>query len=267
MNANPSQTGGVRWIQAAHELLDSLLASQMDAIESASEIFARVIGDGGVVHLFGTGHSRIAVEEVFPRYGSYPGFNPIVELSMTYHTQVVGSNGQRQAMFIERVEGLAEVILSNYELRPTDALLVFSASGRNAVPIEVAQIAQANLMPVVAVTSMAETTALPARHSSGTRLCDHADIVIDLCTPVGDALCHVDGLDVPVGPGSTLTGVAIANAIKVRTAELLSARGQMPSVLTGAALIGAERSQYLFDDAYYDHARRLSDVLRKKPAT
>ena len=83
----------------------------------------------GLVHLFGTGHSRIPVEEMFPRYGSYPGFNPIVELSMTYHTEVVGANGQRQAMFIERVEGLAGQILANFEIAATDVMVVFSASG------------------------------------------------------------------------------------------------------------------------------------------
>ena len=90
------------------------------------------------MHAFGTGHSRIAVEELFPRYGSYPGFHPMVELSMTFHTQVVGANGQRQAMFIERVEGLAEQILENFELTPPDAMLVFSAGGSTAVPIEMA---------------------------------------------------------------------------------------------------------------------------------
>ena len=82
------------------------------------------------MHCFGTGHSRIPVEEMFPRYGSYPGFNPIVELSMTFHTQVVGANGQRQAMSIERVEGLAATILANFRLRPTDAVMVFGAAAR-----------------------------------------------------------------------------------------------------------------------------------------
>jgi hypothetical protein len=76
---------------------------------------------------------------MFPRYGSYPGFHPIVELSMTFHTQVVGANGQRQAMFIERVEGLAEAILANFELAPPDVMIVFSAGGGTAVPIEIAQ--------------------------------------------------------------------------------------------------------------------------------
>src|SRR5215831_7904116 len=114
---------------AAARLLVERLESQSAAVDDASLICADAIAGGGVVHCFGTGHSRIPVEELFPRYGSYPGFNPIVELSTTFHTQVVGANGQRQAMFIERVEGLAEVILSNFELGPPDAMLLFSASG------------------------------------------------------------------------------------------------------------------------------------------
>src|SRR5207245_10630224 len=122
------------WFSAARAIFDRIGATQSAAIERASQICAAAIAADGLVHLFGTGHSRIPVEEMFPRYGSYPGFNPIVELSMTYHTQVVGSNGQRQAMFIERIPGLAEVILSNYELRPADVMIVFSASGLSAVP-------------------------------------------------------------------------------------------------------------------------------------
>src|SRR5205807_8139569 len=127
------------------------------ALAEASRLCADVIGGGGLVHVFGTGHSRIPVEELFPRYGSYPGFNPIVELSMTFHTQVVGTNGQRQAMFIERVEGLAEAILANFDLRPTDAMMIFSASGLTAVSIEMAVGAHARGLKVVAVTSLAHT--------------------------------------------------------------------------------------------------------------
>src|SRR5436190_11732858 len=115
-----------KFVAAARTLLDRLEA-QTDAVDAAARICADAIAAGGLVHAFGTGHSRIPVEELFPRYGSYPGFNPLVELSMTFHTQVVGANGQRQAMFIERVEGLAAQILANFELGPPDALLVFSA--------------------------------------------------------------------------------------------------------------------------------------------
>src|SRR6266508_2147948 len=131
------------WLGAARGVLDRLAASQEDALERASQWCADAIANDGLVHLFGTGHSRIPVEEMFPRYGSYPGFNPIVELSMTFHTQVVGANGQRQAMFIERVPGLAEVILSNFTFGPRDVMIVFSAGGATAVPIEMARGARA----------------------------------------------------------------------------------------------------------------------------
>src|SRR4051812_31745155 len=114
MGSAPDSTTG--FLGAARALLDRL-EEQGETIDEASGLCADAIAGDGLVHLFGTGHSRIPVEEMFPRYGSYPGFNPIVELSMTFHTQVVGANGQRQAMFIERVEGLAERILANFELR------------------------------------------------------------------------------------------------------------------------------------------------------
>ena len=119
---------------------------------------------------------------MFPRYGSFPGFHPIVELSMTFHTRVVGANGQRQAMFIERTEGLAEVVLANFELGPPDAMIVFSASGLTAVPIEIAQGARARGLPVIVHLQLA-VARRRSGHPSGSRLLDHADVVLDLYAP------------------------------------------------------------------------------------
>lgn len=249
------------WITTAIDLLRQIRATQAGAIDVAAELCADAIGGGGLVHLFGTGHSRIPVEEMFPRYGSYPGFHPIVELSTTFHTQIVGANGQRQAMFIERVEGLAEVILSNFDLAPPDVMMVFSASGRSANPIEMAIGARRRGLPVIAVTSVTQSDALAATHSSGTRLYDHADVVIDLCTPAADALVDLDGLATPVGPGSSVAAVAIVNEIKVRVARRLVERGAMPPVLTSASVVGQDESNRLFEAAYGEHARRLAAVL------
>jgi uncharacterized phosphosugar-binding protein len=254
---------GSRFLDAASSLLGRIEATQIDALKQASNLCADAIAAGGLVHLFGSGHSRIPVEEMFPRYGSYPGFNPIVELSLTFHTQVVGANGQRQAMFIERVEGLAETILQNFELGAGDAMIVFSVSGLSAVPIEMAQGARRRGLPVIAVTSVEHSRSGSSGHSSGTRLLDHADVVVDLCTPAGDAMVAIEGLESPVGPGSTIAAVAIVNEIKSRTAALLVERDAMPPVLTSAALVGAERSRQLFDEAYAEHARRLAGVLAK----
>lgn len=250
-----------RWTSSALRMLEALLEREAENLETAANWCADSIAGGGLVHLFGTGHSRMTVEEMFPRYGSFPGFHPIVELSMTFHTQVVGANGQRQAMFIERQEGLAEVILRNFNFSPADTFMIVSNSGTTAVPIEVALGAKARGMKVIALTGVAHSTASPSGHSSGTRLMDHADLVIDLGTTVGDAMVKLDGLDTPVGPGSTLTGVQIVNEIKVRVAELLVAAGQPPLVLTSGTVVGSERSDELFNAAYDEYSRRLARVL------
>jgi uncharacterized phosphosugar-binding protein len=254
-------TGTVPWIAEAGALLQRVAETQAQGIETASQWCAEAIAAGGLVHLFGTGHSRIPVEEMFPRYGSYPGFNPMVELSMTFHTQVVGSNGQRQAMFIERTPGLAEVILSNFRFGSRDVMAVFSASGHTAVPVEMARGARARGLRVIAVTSVQQSMSGEPDAAAGARLLDEADLVLDLCTPAADALCTVDGLDTPIGPGSTVAAVAIVNAMKVRVAELLVERGAMPPVITRASVVGGERSRALFDQAYREHARRIGRAI------
>lgn len=249
------------WIVEAIGLLERLAETQADALEQASQWCADAIGSDCLVHLFGTGHSRMPVEEMFPRYGSYPGFNPIAELSMTFHTQVVGANGQRQAMFIERVPGLAEVILDNFRFGASDVMIVFSAGGTTAVPVEMARGARRRGLQVIAVTSVAQSQSSDIDPTVGSRLLDEADLVIDLCTPHADALIAIEGLDTPVGPGSTVTAVAIVNSIKVRTAELLTERGSMPPVMTRASVVGAERSRDLFEAAYREHSRRIARAI------
>ena len=251
------------WLAEASRLLDRLARTQADALETASQWAAQAIAADGLVHLFGTGHSRIPVEEMFPRYGSYPGYHPIVELSMTFHTQVVGANGQRQAMAIERTPGLAEVILDNFSFGSQDVMIVFSAGGTTAVPVEMAIGARRRGLRVIAVTSVEQSMHSDPEPTTGKRLLDVADLVIDLCTPPGDAMIHVDGLDTPVGPGSTITNVAIVNTIKVRVAQLLTERGAMPPVITRASEVGAERSTELFEAAYDDYARRIARAIDK----
>lgn len=257
----PSSPAVLTWLRHAEPMLDRLAATQAEAMETASQWCAEAIASDGLVHLFGTGHSRIPVEEMFPRYGSYPGFNPMVELSMTFHTQVVGANGQRQAMFIERMPGLAEVILGNFRFGPADVMMVFSAGGTTAVPVEMARGARQRGLRVIAVTSVAQSMSSAPEPTTGSRLLDEADLVIDLCSPHADALVEVPGVETPIGPGSTIAAVTIVNCIKVRTAQLLMERGAMPPAITRASVVGAERSRELFDEAYREHARRIARAI------
>jgi uncharacterized phosphosugar-binding protein len=252
------------YLDAADAVLRNIRATQMDAIAQAAQICADSIASHALVHLFGTGHSRIPIEEIFPRHGSFPGFHPIVELSLTYHTQVVGANGQRQAMFLEKVEGLGEIILRNFVFNPRDSFIVFSNSGVNGVVIDVAMAAKQRGLPVIAVVSVDHCSKSSPKHSSGKKLIDIADLVIDNCTPAGDALVQIENLEYPVGPLSTIGFAAIVNALKCLVADELTRRGQPPLVLTSGVLIGGEKSAELFDQTYDDYRARIAQVYGGK---
>ena len=225
------------YLARCRELVEKVEA-QKAQIERAAGWFAETILAGRMVHVFGSGHSRILVEEMWPRYGSFPGFNPIVELSLTFHNLVVGANGQRQAMFLENVSGFAARILRNYDLSSKDCAWVASSSGCNLVPIEIAGEFKQRGMKVVAIISQAHSEASTSQHAEGKKLQDFADVVLDTGAPVGDAMVRVQGLDTPVAPGSTVGGCMLINCLKAEVAARLTEAGAPPKVLTAGAVVG-----------------------------
>ena len=252
-------TPALAYLDRSRAILEAV-AGQVPAIHQAADWFAATILGGRMVHLFGSGHSRIMVEEMWPRYGSFPGFNPIVELSLSFHNPVVGANGQRQAMYLENVPGLAERILRNFDLRPEDSALVISSSGCNVVPIEMAEGFRQRGLKVVAIVSRAHSDASRSQRADGRKLPDFADLVLDTGAPVGDAMVAIEGLDTPVAPGSTIGGCLLVNCLKAEVAQRLTRAGQPPRVLTAGALVGKERATALFEAAYDEHARRLAKL-------
>ena len=237
-----------------------VVGAQEKNIQRAAAWFAQTILSGRMVHVFGSGHSRIMVEEMWPRYGSFPGFNPIVELSLTFHNLVVGANGQRQAMFLENTTGLAERILRNFDISATDTALIISSSGCNVVPIEMAELFQKKKVKVVAVLTSEHSAKSKSKRADGKKLGDFADLILDTGAPAGDAMVYIDGLDTPVSPGSTVGGALIINSIKAEVAKLLTAAGQPPKVLSGAAVVGEKKAKDLFEAAYDEHAHRLAKL-------
>jgi uncharacterized phosphosugar-binding protein len=235
------------------------VAQQLDIVSTVADHFSKSILAGGMVHVFGSGHSRIMVEEMWPRYGSFPGFNPIVELSLTFHNLVVGANGQRQAMFIENVSGLAKQVLRNFALKKTDTALVISSSGCNIVPIEMAEEFQRRGVKVVAIVSQKHSEPSTSKRADGKKLTDFADIVLDTGAPLGDSMVEIDGLETKVAPGSTVGGCLLINSIKAEVADRLTKAGHPPKVLTAGAVIGTEKATDLFESAYDEHAHRIAD--------
>lgn len=216
-----------------------------------------------MVHVFGSGHSRIMVEEMWPRYGSFPGFNPIVELSLTFHNLVVGANGQRQAMFLENVAGLAARIQRNFDIHEDDSALIISSSGCNIVPIEMAELFQQKKLKVTVIISREHADASVSRRKDGKKLEHFADLILNTGAPAGDAMIRIPGLETPVAPGSTVGGVLLINCIKAETARLLTAAGHPPKVLTASCIAGAEKATELFESAYDEHAHRLAGLYQQ----
>lgn len=255
-------TPALSFLKKSRGLID-VVEAQLPVVSEAAALFADTILTGRMVHVFGSGHSRIMTEEMWPRYGSFPGWNPIVELSLSFHNLVVGANGQRQAMFLENVSGFAGRILRNYDLSAQDSALIISSSGCNVVPIEMAEGFQQRGIKVVAIISKEHSGASTSKREDGKKLQDFADIVLDTGAPIGDAMVKIDGLDTPVAPGSTVGGCLLVNCIKAEVARLLTEAGQPPKVLSAAVVVGAERAVTLFESAYDEHAHRLARLYAK----
>jgi uncharacterized phosphosugar-binding protein len=249
------------YLQNCEKIIQKIRAQEKELREAAGW-FAESILAGRVVHVFGSGHSRIMVEEMWPRYGSFPGFNPIVELSLTYHNNVVGANGQRQAMYLENVSGLAERILRNFGLNDKDCALIVSSSGTNIVPVEMAELFQQRKIKTVALITKEHSAMSASKRADGKKLSDFADIVLDSGAPVGDSMIYIDGLETPVSPGSTVGGIMIVNCIKAEVAKLLTAAGHPPKVLTAPSIVGAEKATALFEAAYDEHAHRMAELYK-----
>jgi uncharacterized phosphosugar-binding protein len=246
----------LRFIDEARKIIDKIESTQAGNLERAAEQYAETISNDGLVHLYGGGHSRMGVEETFPRIGSIVGFHPLVELALTHYSSVVGANGLRQALFLERVNGYGEVILQNYNFGPHDCITVFSSTGINNVVVALGS--KERGLPVIAITSVAHQMATQSRHPSGKRLAEIADIVIDNCTPPGDATIQVEGCDYPVSPGSTLASVTIVQTLNALAAEKLVARGYKPLILGSPHFVGDPRAAQNLEDYYAETKRRYN---------
>lgn len=249
----------LRYAAIARDIIDRIEQTQEPAIRAAADLFADRIAAGGLVHLFGAGHSRMAVEEIFPRIGSIVGYHPIVELSLSYYTNVVGTMGLAQSLFLERVDGFGECLLDNYVFdAERDAAMVVSSTGINNVPVEVALGLRSRGLTVVGITSVGHSMSVESRHPSGQRLCQIADIVIDNCTPPGDAAVHVEGADFPVSPTSTLATTTIVHSINALLAEGLVARGVKPLVLGSPHFADQKAARANLADYYAEFRRRTA---------
>jgi uncharacterized phosphosugar-binding protein len=241
-------------------LLEDLKRTQSGVIQQAAELCADRIIKGGLVFLFGNGHSRMMCEEMTPRQGCFAGFVALVETALSNHAAIVGANGLRAPLYLENYEGYAEQILRSFHFGANDAMIVISTSGIRPVVVEMANGAQSRGLPVIAIVSRAHCESAKPAHSSGKKLTDCADIVIDNLCPPGDCVLELDGLEWRTGPISTVTGAMIINMLRCATAECMLSRGVKPVMLPSHQFVGntsTSEQLELFYEAYRQSLRHL----------
>lgn len=206
------------------DMIGDLEDTSMAAIEEAAQAMAKSIAAGRAVYYYGSGHSVLPIMDVFPRYGSFVGLQPIHDPRLTWFN-VIGPGGTPELLWLEREEGYVQNVLRYYNIDPRDTLIVFSHGGLNAAGIEAAMIGKERGATVVAITSMQNYKKNAARHSSGKKLADVADIVIDNSAPSEDAIIRISNWAEPVAASATVMGVCISMMLVAETAKRLSEQG------------------------------------------
>jgi uncharacterized phosphosugar-binding protein len=262
--SNPHLPTAERFYHLALGCLQDLLDKQREALDRAASLCTEAIAREGLVHLFGCGHSRMMCEEMTPRQGCFVGWHTIVELGLTYHNPIVGPNGLRQSLHLEKTPGYAEQILRNFAFGPHDVLIVISTSGIREVIVEMAEGARKRGLPVIGVLSRAHCEQARAAHPSGRKLIDVADVILDNGAPVGDSLVSLEGSAFKTGPFSTLGGALVMNMLRCEVAQRLLDRGIEPVFLPSHQFVGSRTVEEQLEYFYAQYARRVAPLYARQ---
>lgn len=233
------------------DLMDLVEKDESDSIKKAAEQVADCIQRNGLVHVFGCGHSHMLAEELFYRAGGLVPINPILIEDLMLH------NGAVRSSELEKTNDLAEKFMENVKIQPGDVIFVVSTSGRNPVPIDVANISKKQGALVIAITSHDYAKSQQSRHKSGKYLYNQADISIDNHIQIGDALMHEPSLNISFGSGSTIIGMTIANGIMVEAVNIMLGHHFIPPIFKSGNVDGSLEHNKVLIDKYKDRIPML----------
>jgi uncharacterized phosphosugar-binding protein len=237
------------------KLIERLERTQSGELARVAQVSADALQHGNLIHLFGSGHSVIPVLDAFPRYGSFVGLHPLTDPRLMWHN-VLGPGGTRELQWLERSEGYIEMFLAHEPLTAGDILICYSHGGTNAAPVEAAMYAERRGVTTVAVTAAGSVG--QARHSSGHRLVDVCDIVIDTGCPIEDAIVYVPGWERPVGGAASALQVIVTQEIITRTAKAIAERGVVLPTLASPTVPGVTLETN--DEVLAEYRRYLHDA-------
>lgn len=250
----------LQWLENTRSVLGRIEDTQLENIRSAAALMADTIAAERWVHTFGCGHATLPIEEMYPRIGGFVGFHPMIELPLTFFTRITGEMGVRQFVFLERVEGYGTEMMKGYDFDPRDTFWLFSHSGLNPVNIDVALEAKRQGMKVIVTGSAAAYADKPPRHSSGRKLFDIADVIIDTCVPAVDASVPIANHIDRVGPISTMAFTAVVWLTITTVAEMLVERGVHLYIHPSHNIPGDTTARERLEAALSEYKRRIAGV-------
>ena len=249
-----------QWLSNAMDIMNKIESTQMENIQEAARIMADSIEKERWVHTFGCGHATLPIEEMYPRIGGFVGFHPMIELPLTFFTNIVGGMSVQQFVFLERVEGYGNEIMKGWNYDKNDCMWIFSHTGINAVNIDVALEARAKGMKVIVYGSAAEAEGKKTRHSSGKTLFELADIVVDTCVPANDASVALKNHMDKVGPVSTMGFITTVWMTVTTVAEILAERGVKLYIHPSHNIPGDTTAHDRLNDALGEYKNRIRGV-------
>lgn len=232
-----------------HQQLEQVQKSQTESMTQAAAHMAKSLQQGGIIQLFGCGHSHLLTLDVYYRAGGMVPVQPILHEPLMLH------EGALRSSELERKNNYAETFMKEQTIKPEDTVIVISTSGRNPVPVDVALEAKKAEATVVVITSIAYSSSQPSRHEQGYRLADVADVVIDNAAPPGDALLELEEVEVPFGPSSTAVGATILQAVMAQTVQELTSLGIDPPVFLSGNIDGADERNKRLIESYKDRIK------------
>lgn len=239
---------GSAYMKVVTDTIDRAWNTQTEVIDQVTTLIADAIQRKSNVYVFGCSHAGILAEEVFYRTGGLVTVNPIFFPGFMLNTRPITMTSK-----LERLPGLGKIILDENKLKADDVLILHSVSGRNTVPVEMAEYCRELGVHTVAITSVAYSSSVTSRAPSGKRLFESCDLVIDNCGVPGDAAMQLDGLPEAIGPTSTAVGAAIMNGLVIESVEKLIARGVVPPVFMSANLDGGDAHNRKVFEEYADN--------------
>ena len=223
-------------------LLAQIEADETDVMARASDAVADVICRDGVVHVFGCGHSHLPALDTFYRAGGLACVSPVLDEDLMLH------DGAAKSSRMEKMSGIAAEVFRRHDIKPDDVMVIISASGKNAAPVEMLRAAKAAGVSTVAISSS-------AYRAHGAVLLDEADIPIDCKVPHGDA--GIDVGDMKMGGLSTYASLFILNSVLIEGAKKALARGVVPPIYTSGNVEGGTVKNVALEERYFGRVKRL----------